>query len=317
MLMLRPNKRIDWNAVPLGQLPDTALARELGVAPQVVWTARTRRAIPPHSTAQARRAQDVDWEHVGLGKRPDRVIAVELSIDRRRVCYERSKRRIPAFVGLVLTQEGEACRSVYEAMWDAVLHDLHIPHEHEVPVPGLPFIADFRVANVFHEVAGMTDFPRYRVKHERKREAYERAFVQVRWLSADEVAAAYRVCSVPLCFRSARRCRDCGKQTSDLVKQVCRRCYMRRWHRSVSASQTCAHCGVPIHVRDARRFCSRGCYWKSLELEWPSWEEIDQRLAEKPIRQVAIDLGVKPNALYMRLRRRRERVAARAIRIAA
>ncbi len=77
----------------------------------------------------------------------------------------------PAFVGLLLLQEGEPCRSVYEAMYDAWLHGEQVPHEHEVRVANLPYIADFRVGTEYVEIVGMAGFARYRRKLEAKRRA--------------------------------------------------------------------------------------------------------------------------------------------------
>jgi hypothetical protein len=226
------------------------------------------------------------------------------------VCAERLKRKIPPFVGLVLTQEGLPCRSIYEAMYDAWLHDQDLPHEHEVRVPGMRFVADFRVEDEFVEVAGMIAFGRYRAKYERKRRAYEEAAIKVRWLSCLEVERLYADCGTAVRFRSERRCLACGKATHDLVKAVCRPCYMKLWHVNEGQPRICRHCGLEFRGH-GRVFCSLSCYWASLELDWPSWEELDRRLGAKPIRQVAIDLGVRPSTLYMRIRRRRLRASAK------
>jgi hypothetical protein len=223
------------------------------------------------------------------------------------VCAERLSRCIPAFIGLVLLQEGEPCRSIYEAMYDACLHDEQTPHEHEVRVEALPYIADFRVGGQYVEIVGMAGFGRYRRKHAAKRRAYETDSVPVTWLYPVEVKALYADCGLPLRFRLTRRCDDCGEETHDLVKTVCRRCYMRRWHSAAATVRRCAQCGSEFRGHDPQRFCSHRCYSKSLELAWPDWEELDRRLAVKPIRQVAFDLGVQPSALYMRLRRRHGR----------
>jgi hypothetical protein len=266
-----------------------------------------RRGIPPFSTAETRRASTIEWESVDLGQRPDSIIAHELGVGRRKVCYERRKRHLPAFVGLVLSQEGEPCRSIYEAMYDAWLHDSLKAHEHEVRIPRLPLIADFWVDGEYIEIVGMTGFRRYREKHEAKRWAYEAARLPVQWLYPSDVEALFATCSLQLRFRSERTCADCGRQTHDLVKGVCRVCYMPRWRKARPALLTCPQCGNEFATREPRRFCSRSCYWSSLELEWPAWDELERRVAEKPIRQVAVDLGVRPGTLYMRLSRRRQR----------
>jgi hypothetical protein len=277
----------------------------LGVSARGVQKIRAKRGIPPFRAEASRIASRIDWDDVSLGSQPDSALARLLGVNKRRVCAERGKRGIPAFQGFILTQEGDPCRSVHEAMYDAYLHAHGLTHQHEVSVPGLPFIADFRVTDEFVEIAGMTAFARYRAKYEAKRAAYERAKVRVRWLFVSDVEDLFRNCSIPLRFRPGRECHDCRKPTCDLVRGVCRPCYMRRWHGSGDGAG-CASCGARISRKGAR-FCSRKCYWRSLELELPSWEELDVRLAQKPIRQVAIDLGVNPSMLYMRLRRRSSR----------
>lgn len=226
-------------------------------------------------------------------------------MSRREVCQKRRNRAIPPFVGLVLTQEGDPCRSIYEAMFDAWLHERQEPHEHEARVPGLRFIADFKLAAEYVEIVGMAAFRRYGAKHAAKRRAYEEASVPVRWIYPAEVERLYAGCALPLRFRSERRCEDCGRATHDLVKGACRLCYMRRWRAEGTYNRTCAECGRSFESRRRdQRYCCRACYWRSLELEWPDWDELDRRLSEKPASQVAIDIGVKPTALYMRLRRR-------------
>ena len=298
-------KGINWDEMPLGRFPDAVLARELGVSSQVVHKARTRRLISRFETPERLRRLTIDWDLVDLGERPDSAIARELGVSKRSVCTERRSRGIPAFVGLLLLQEGEPCRSIYEAMYDAWLHREQIAHEHEVPITGLPYVADFRVAGEYVEIAGMLGFPRYAEKYESKRAAYARASISVRWLYPADVEALFADCALRLNFRTIRCCADCGVHTHDLVKTVCRICYMRRWRFVAGEDKSCAECGCEFNHREQRRFCSHACYSKSLELAWPDWQELDRRLAEKSIRQVAFDLGVRPSTLYMRLRRRR------------
>jgi hypothetical protein len=299
-----PNKGIRWDAVPLGTRPDAAFARELGVAVQVVHRARTRRGIGRFQTPSQKRREAVDWETAGLGERPDRAIAIQLGPPTRMICAERRKRGIPPFVGLTLTQEGAPCRSIYEAMYDAHLHEVGQSHEHEVHVPGLPYVADFRVAGLYVEIAAMRRFARYERKYLAKRRAYERCGLPVTWLTERDVEAVFAGCAVTLRFRVARQCEDCEIQTHDLVKGVCRRCYMHRWRRDVSHERACDSCCRPFMASRDARFCSRACYWQSLELAWPSWKELDALLVDTSIAAVARDLGVNPSTLYMRLRRR-------------
>lgn len=301
------SKGINWDLVPLGSAPDTTLAKQLGVGAQVVWKARSRRGIPRFRTPEYARSSAIDWDQVGLGERPDSALARELGVTKRYVCAERRRRRIPAFVGLVLTQEGNPCRSIYEAMYDAWLHAQGTPHEHEARVPQLPYIADFRVESEYIEIVGMTSFGRYAKKLEAKRRAYEAVSLPVRWLYPADVEAFFAERHVSLRFRTRRVCEDCGLETHDLVKGVCRRCYMPRWRLAADDTRSCEQCHRDFVTREPRRFCSHSCYAKSLELCWPDWDELDRRLAEKSIPRVAFDLGIQPNTLYMRLRRRRLR----------
>jgi hypothetical protein len=39
---------IDWDAQPLGEVPDRVLAERLGVSINTVWRRRNQRGIPPH-----------------------------------------------------------------------------------------------------------------------------------------------------------------------------------------------------------------------------------------------------------------------------
>ena len=196
-------------------------------------------------------------------------------------------------------------------MYDAGLHAQRLEHEHEVAVGDLPYVADFRVDDRFIEVVGMNAFPRYRAKLEAKRRAYEAADVNVAWVFADDVVKVFQSCTTPLRFRVTRRCERCSIETHDLVKRVCRRCDMRTWHETTGTAHRCAVCGESFVTSSERRFCSRECYWSRNETSWPTWQELNRRFAERSIAQVARDIGVKPAALYMRLRRQRLRDAHR------
>jgi hypothetical protein len=105
-----------------------------------------------------------EWMYRGLGTKPDSVIAEKYGIERRTVAFIRARLGIAAFVGSILTQEGEPCRSIHEAKMDAVLHWKGIPHRHEVPVLGGRFVADFMFGEpgkeTILEVLGMLEYPR-------------------------------------------------------------------------------------------------------------------------------------------------------------
>src|SRR5258708_830589 len=85
--------------------------------------------------------RDIPWGDMGLGQRPDSVIALDLSVSREYVTWHRNRLGVEAFNGVALDQSGTPVRSAYEAMYDAVLHWKHIPHDREVRVPGSPYIA--------------------------------------------------------------------------------------------------------------------------------------------------------------------------------
>lgn len=300
-------KGIDWDAVDLGQRSDVEIAREYGVAVQVVWTARTRRGVAPCKPRS--RVTPVPWHTAGLGERPDSAVALDLGLPRRSVATERSRRGIPPFIGLVLRQDGLPCRSIYEAMYDAVLHDRGVDHEHEVPFPTLGVIADLVVGGVATEITGMTGFARYDARLTRKREAYVAGGVEVMWLSSNDVVREYRTCSRQVLYRP-RTCSACGEPVRALVKGTCRPCRLKAWRVENSTPRTCEQCQESYDApagAPSSTYCSRRCYWASMELSWPSWEEVDALLATRSVAATASEIGVKPATLAMRLHRRRKR----------
>lgn len=251
-----------------------------------------------------------DWSAAPLGQKPDSVLAVEFGCSVPTIRAARQRLGIPAFIGLILTQEGVPTRSLYEAKYDAWLHWKGLDHRHEVPVPGLPYIADFEVSGrVFVEIAGMARLPRYAAKMAAKQADYERFNVPVTWLTPEMVDRMFQECPVPLKFRD-RQCTDCGVSTHDLVQGACRPCHRKRWGQENANEASCANCGDRFQRNGGspnQQFCSHDCYAKSLELAWPSWEEIDARLETTSVHALAGELGVKPSTLYMRLRRRQQR----------
>lgn len=82
--------RIDWDAQPLGQLPDMQLARRLGVSHQAVWIQRTRRRIPVFVRGTA-----IDWDAQPLGQMPDGALAAQLGCSFTAVYNARLRRKIP------------------------------------------------------------------------------------------------------------------------------------------------------------------------------------------------------------------------------
>lgn len=172
---------------------------------------------------------------------------------------------------LALTQEGNKCRSVLEAKYDAYLHSAGLKHQHEVDVRTSygNFIADFRVGEPLVEVVGMVGFYKYENRHEAKRIAYQKAKIPVIWLSPEDVERLYEPISkiAPITFLQVLICENCNTKTNDIVKGVCRKCYMLRWHRRENGS--ICFCGNIIQ-KDKGKFCSRKCYWESLVKQNPS-----------------------------------------------
>jgi hypothetical protein len=206
---------------------------------------------------------------MGLGESPDSVIAEKHGLYARKVCYIRNRLGIPAFVGVVLTQEGTPCRSVYEARYDAFLHWRGIEHRHEVPVLWGRYIADFYEREKVVEITGMIGVKYYDDRLARKKADYKAQGVSVVWMTPAQVNKIYELCPLPIKCRHERKCEACQKQTNDLVKNVCRPCYMKRWHSGGEQVVTCKGCGKEFN-RIANSFCSRACYWKSLVSVSPS-----------------------------------------------
>jgi uncharacterized protein YjcR len=78
----------DWDAQPLGKMPDLKIAERLGCSQVAVFKQRVARGIPPCRTS-------IRWEYVGLGLKPDRVIAEQIGCKTNTVHYQRKKRGIP------------------------------------------------------------------------------------------------------------------------------------------------------------------------------------------------------------------------------
>jgi hypothetical protein len=236
---------------------------------------------------------------------PDSVLALTYGLSRRTVSEERYKRKIPLFKGYLLTQEGENCRSLLEAMYDAYLHDKNIVHQHEAHVPNTSYIADYLIDATYFEIAGMTQYIRYREKLEKKKQVYQDLNIPVVWIEPDSIKPLFATCKTSLKVAPTRICKDCGIHTYDIVKGYCREnCYMKHW-RKKGITKLCLTCGKAFTSNKGafRSFCSHKCYSESMELKWPSWDDLKSRLKEKSIRQVAFDLGIKPSSLYMHIRR--------------
>lgn len=249
----------------------------------------------------------IDWDNIGLGKKSDTQIALELGVLRRKVCSERNKRKIKPFLGLYLLTEGIPCRSVYEAMYDVYLHENKIQHKHEVKIGTC--IADFEVGDEIHEIAGMTGFRKYQDRNLRKEQYYKKHNIKVKWLTCKDVETLYQTCSTKVMCRD-RKCIDCGKETVNIVRNVCRTCYMKRWHDK-GQQQVCEQCGNTFVApkNDTRKFCSHACYSKSIASLGMDYGAILKEITEtkEPVYSYAKRHGIKPATLYVMLNRQKNK----------
>ncbi len=206
-----------------------------------------------------------------LGLYPDSLIAEQYGLNRRQVTSLRARAGIAPFAGSLLTQEGDTCRSIYEAKYDAYLHWKLIPHQHQPKVPGLPFVADFLVGETYVEIVGMLSFAKYARKLDRKWRAYDANLIPCRWIEPGSIEYLCRDCPVPIKVNPTRHCRDCGKLCADLVGGRCRgSCYMKAWRRARPLG-LCENCKKEFpKPADDSKFCCRRCYWVSLVSPTPN-----------------------------------------------
>lgn len=251
----------------------------------------------------------IDWGKVPLGTKPDDAIARELNVTRRKVCTERNKRNIKPFIGKILSQEELPLRSIYEAMYDAVLHEQDIEHLHEVPVPHTSFKSDFMIDDSFIEIAGMLNFSKYREKFLKKKATYEKLEIKVIWLEIEKIELLFNSCKLPLKFREGTECKICGCQTLKLVKDICHKCYSKSWRQSTDRDLgVCAFCQKQfIQYSLDSKFCSRECYWNSMKMNLPSMEWLENAISQKGLSQVASELGINYYTLHKRLYRYKKR----------
>jgi len=97
-------KPVAWDDQPLGEVPDTELAKRLGVSNVAVGRARRRRGIPSFSTSAFNEAGadrrggrvGIDWDAQPLGEMKDAELARRLGVHRSSVNSARRARGIPA-----------------------------------------------------------------------------------------------------------------------------------------------------------------------------------------------------------------------------
>jgi len=73
---------IDWDAQPLGRLPDALLATNIKVPRSLVTHMRQERGIPPftNKNSSPKKWDHIDWENLGLGQIPDTQISKKMGI---------------------------------------------------------------------------------------------------------------------------------------------------------------------------------------------------------------------------------------------
>jgi hypothetical protein len=250
----------------------------------------------------------------GLGEKPDSIIADMSRSSRRIICAVRNRLHIAPPSFLYLTKEGLSCRSQFEAKYDAYLHYSNIPHEHEVRVPGLPYIADFRIDGVYIEIAGMYGYKKYETKMRKKISDYIDKGIDYKILTDKDVDSL--IVDLPVTIEIRKRyCSVCELLTKDLVNGMCRPCSRKLWGKNNGYMSHCHRCNGK-YIKNAgspgQKYCSRSCYWKSLRsVNWPTLQEIDDMRRSRSIIKIAKDLGVEANTLYMHIYRERNKNLSR------
>lgn len=99
-------KGIDWSTAPLGKVPDSEVARALGVSTACVCARRKKLGIKALLPARSPFAKGIDWPSVPLGEERDDVLATRIGVATTTVARERKKRGIaPPVRGKFLRQD--------------------------------------------------------------------------------------------------------------------------------------------------------------------------------------------------------------------
>lgn len=86
------SKRIDWSKVEdLGKVPDSVIAKRLGIPASKVWVARYKRGISGCGRASK---CSIDWDSLPYGKMTDRALAKAYRVSIVRISAERQRRNI-------------------------------------------------------------------------------------------------------------------------------------------------------------------------------------------------------------------------------
>lgn len=114
--------KLDWGTVPFGQVPDTVLARWLGVSNKTVQKHRRRFGI-----AACPRGSLIDWSRLPLGKIPDTHVAAMTGLTASDVCSAR------ASLGIRVAPVAERSGALPGALPPAEFLLSVTPVRHEVP----------------------------------------------------------------------------------------------------------------------------------------------------------------------------------------
>lgn len=234
----------------------------------------------------------LEWKDIPLGKVPDSEISRKTNLARRIICRIRNRLKIPRFKGLILTQEGLPCRSIYESMFDCYLHWKKIKHEHEVRAAGLPYIADFKIAGKLFEIFGMSGFYKYDKRKNKKIKAYKENGIRFRSIPIKTIEKLYNICPVKTVYNVSRKCSICGKETYRIIKNICHKCYMNAYHKKPITESRCITCNKKINSDSIKKYCSHSCYWESLKSKgFPSDEQLLEMSKKYSLRKIAKILG--------------------------
>ena len=294
---------IDWTVVGLGTKTDKLIAKELGINSYTVFRKRKELNIPSFYSTTINPFTKEELIAKGLGQKPDQELAQELNVLRATLSSWRRKWGIESFKGFIFLQEEIPCRSIYEAKFDAYLHWKNIPHKHEVKIKELPYIPDFQIDDYYVEVACMRGYGPYDKRMKMKQEEYIKYNLDVKWLNCENVNNLFKFCDVELKFRK-RVCQNCGQQITEKGKfsaVLCRICYKKKMYWSHKIKNKCSYCQKIFYRGTKRKFCSRLCFSKDLEKEWPTLKYIEEALKIKSKTQIAKEIGVSRSGLRKHL----------------
>jgi len=129
---------IDWDNQPLGQVPDTQLAKILSCAPSQVTLARHRRSIPSYTDLVGidypTKAAGIDWSRQPLGKKPDCELAWTLGVSEPRVAAARRARNIETYRARTCRTKSRSVRYDWNDIPLGKMSDHAVSREFRIPV---------------------------------------------------------------------------------------------------------------------------------------------------------------------------------------